>query len=256
MYLRLVHVKVRPEMLPFIPQAYDERIIPRLEEMSGCLYAGLVLSESHKDECISMTLWDTRAHAEDYEKSGLFGGLLEEAKPYLSDSSVWKIQLSEEMKLEYRPVPEEAVVKSYSLAAEPDAEIPDRGAADSMYLRIVSLKVKPGKTEELRRIFADEVIPALRSVRGCRYANLTESIEEKDGAVSLTVWDSKQDSDAYEASGRFDQMTDRIKHALADLFQWKMALERESGRRVATSEDLAVEHYSIVSGRRLRSPGD
>ena len=254
MYLRLVHVKIKPELLSLIPKAYNERIVPRLQGMRGCLYAGLILSESHGDECLSMTLWDTQAEAEAYEASGLFDELLREAKPYLSDSSVWKIRLSEEMKLEYQPAPEEPVVKSYALAAEPDAEIPADAGATSMYLRIVSLKVKPSRMDELRRIYADEIIPALRNVRGCRYANLIQSIEEKDEAVSVTIWDSKQNSDAYEASGRFDQTTERIQHTLTDLYQWKMGLQKGSGRRVVTSDDLAVAHYSIVSGRRLRSP--
>ena len=252
MYLRLVHVKVKTDMLSVIPQAYDENIIPSLRGTPGCLYAGLILSESHKDECISMTLWDTQEHAEEYEKSGQFDKLLEKAKPYLSDSSVWKIQLSEEMKLEYRPVTEEAVVKSYALAAEPDAEIPDGDETHSMYLRIVSFIVKPGKMDELRQIYADEIIPALQSVTGCRYANLTESMEEKNEAISLTIWNSKQDSDAYEASGLFSEMTDKIKHTLSDLYQWKMALEKQSGRKIATSEDMAIGHYNIVTGKRLR----
>jgi len=143
-------------------------------------------------------------------------------------------------------------VKSYALAAEPDAEIPDGDETHSMYLRIVSFIVKPGKMDELRQIYADEIIPALQSVTGCRYANLTESMEEKNEAISLTIWNSKQDSDAYEASGLFSEMTDKIKHTLSDLYQWKMALEKQSGRKIATSEDMAIGHYNIVTGKRLR----
>jgi len=252
MYMRIVQLKIKPETLSKFREHYDENIIPRFQEMAGCLYAGLIQSEHHEDECISMTLWDSQANAEAYEKSGFYKEHLRISQPYLSDSSVWRIQLSKELKLEYHPVEEEPVVKSYALLAKKDAKILDQDKTPMMYLRIVSVKIQPGKMEEFKQIYKEEIIPALRDVKGCRYAYSTESIEEKNEAISVTIWDSKEDAYEYERSGLFDELTDKLKHTFAELYQWKMALEKEGGGQAVTSEDLTVNYYNIVTGKSFQ----
>lgn len=250
--MRFVHLKIKPETLSKFQQHYDENIIPRLQKMPGSLYAGLMQSEQHRDECVSMTLWDSRTHAEAYEKSGLYKELLSESQPYLSDSSVWKIQLSKELKLEYQPVPEEPTVKSYALLAKKDSKILAQEKTPMMYLRIVSVKIKPGKIDEFKQIYEEEIIPVLSTVKGCRYAYLTGSIEEKNEAISVTIWDSKEDADDYERSGLFDELTNKLKHTFGELYQWKMALEKEGSGQAVTSEDLAVDYYNIVTGKSFQ----
>src|SRR5947209_19084279 len=101
MYMRFVQAKIKPERLAELRKQYDERVIPALQATKGCLYASLIRSEHHAGECVSMTLWEDRYHAEAYERSGVFAGLMQEAAPYLVDSSEWKIHLSDDLKLEY-----------------------------------------------------------------------------------------------------------------------------------------------------------
>ncbi len=251
MYMRLFQMKIKPEQLPAYRQFYDETVIPEFQKMEGCLYATLIRSGHHEDECISMTLWDTPAHAEACEQSRVFEKLLQEEKQYLADSSEWKIQLSKELKLEYTPVPEEPIVKAFNVAAGTDEKIPAQETGP-MYLRIVSLRIQPGKIEKFRRIYTDEIIPVLRSVKGCRYAYVTESAKEKNDVISVTIWDSKQDAENYETSGVFAQLVEKVKDTFSDLYQWKMGLQKEFGGKVATSEDLKVEHYSIVTGKSFK----
>ncbi len=252
MYMRFVYLKIKPETLSKLRQHYEEKIIPRLQKMPGCLYAGLILSELHPDEGISMTLWDSLKHAEDYEKSGLYDELLQGLQHYLSDSLLWKIQLSKDLKLEYQPVAEEPVVKSYAFLAKKDAKILAQDKTPVMYLRIVSVKIKPGKMEMFREIYREKIIPALSAVKGCRYAYLTGSIEEENEAISVTIWDSREDADNYEKSGLFNELTEKLKHTFAELYQWKMALEKEGVRQAVTSEDLAVKYYNIVTGKSFQ----
>jgi len=252
MYLRLVRVRIKRETLSVAQRLYDEKIASRLQAVPGCLYAGLMLSEHHEDECISMTLWDTQEHAEEYVESGLFKELVEEAEPYLTDPSEWKVQLSRNLELEYGPVPQEPVVKSYTMTAQTDSEVPPQEAGGRLYLRIVSARVQPKKMDELRKIYADEIIPTLRNTRGCRYAYLTQGIEETNEAISVTIWNSKEYADAYEEGGGFAELLDKIRHTFSEVYQWKMALEREFGGGVVSSGDYDVEGYSIVTGRRFR----
>ena len=67
--MRLVQAKYKPDSLSKIRQIYNESIIPRLQTMPGCLCVCLIKSELQTDEGISLTLWDSKEQAEDYEKS-------------------------------------------------------------------------------------------------------------------------------------------------------------------------------------------
>ncbi len=251
MFMRLVQAKVDPEKLRDFRLRYEGRIIPELQRIPGCLCVTLMQSEQHPDECVSMTLWETEEDAVSYEKSGLFTDFLENMRPYLSLSSQWKVELTRELKLEYKPVPEEPVVKAYPVVVQTDAGICGREESDRMHTRIVSIKTRPGKLEEFRRLYTTTILPALRGVKGCRYAYLIESGEQQNEALSVTIWDSREDAENYERSGLFDQLTQKVKHTFSELYQWKMALEGESSRKVRTSEDLSVEHYHIVVGKRF-----
>jgi quinol monooxygenase YgiN len=248
MYMRLVQTKIKPDKLSELRQHYNENVIPALKKMPGCLHACLIHDVQQPEEAISLTLWSTQEHAEAYEQSGMFQQLIQTAQPYLADASEWKIQLTKELKLEYLPVPEEPVVQSYTVAATMDEKMLPQEQADLMYLRIVSPKIKPGKLDEFKKLYVEEIIPALRATKGCRYAYLTESIKDKNEVISVTIWDSKQDAENYEQSGRFGELVEKTKHTFSELYQWKMALEKEFSGRVTTSEDLTVQHYDIVTG--------
>jgi heme-degrading monooxygenase HmoA len=121
-----------------------------------------------------------------------------------------------------------------------------------MYLRIVSVRVQPKKMNELRAVYAGEIIPALLSTTGCRYAYLTEGIEETDEAISVTIWNSKEDADSYEREGGFSELLSKVRHTFLEVYQWKMALRREFNGEVVSSGDYDIEGYSIVSGRRFQ----
>ena len=251
MYMRLVHVRYQPDSLAKVQQTYDESIIPRLQKTEGCLFASALKSEAHPGEGISMTLWKSRDHAEAYEKSGVFQELFDKVKPYLVDSSEWKVQLSEDLTLEYQPVSQEPVVKTYATAAQTDREGPPHEKTRLMFLRIVSVSIQPGEIDAFRRIYTDEVIPVLRNLKGCRFAFLTESMEEANKVLCITIWDRKEDADAYEKSGRYDELKGKLQHIFSGLYQWKMALDKESAEKLVTSEDLHVDTYSIVVGKRF-----
>jgi quinol monooxygenase YgiN len=219
MFMRLLQLKINLETLSELRRIYSEQIIPELQQVAGCRFACLIQSAQQEDECLSLTLWDTPTSAETYERSGKYQKLVGTVKPFLSDSSEWRIQLSQDLTLEYKPVETEPVVKSYAVGASTDAIIPSQEKSSLMFLRLVSAKVQPGKLEELRHLYTNVVIPALLSVKGCHYAYLIENTEEKNEAISLTIWDSQQDAENYERSGLFDELTDKIKHTLSTLFQ-------------------------------------
>lgn len=249
MYMRLFQVKIKPENFSEFRRFYDERLIPSLQKMPGCLFASLIQSEHPKDEFISMTLWKTQSNAESFVRGSVFQELLQEARPYFADSSEWKIQLSKDLTLEYEPVPTEPVVKSYTASAEFNDTGTPPVKPSLMYLRIVAAKIRHGMMEEARRLYKEIALPALHAVKGCRYAALTEGTEEANEVLFITIWDSKQDAENYEASGLYDSLKEKFAHLFSDLYQWRLALERDYGEDVATSEDLKVSTYNIVTGK-------
>jgi heme-degrading monooxygenase HmoA len=252
MFMRLVQVKVKSETADQLPLLYSEKIIPALQGIRGCLYASLIKSVSHPDESISMTLWDTLEHAEAYEQGGLFQKLMNEITPYLSDSSEWKIQLAKDFTWEYTPSSEEPVVKSYrvttAIPGHPGMADPDL----ALYVRILSVRLKTGRTEEFARLYSSEILPVLHNVKGCRYAFLTEGVEERNEVISVTIWDSKDAADVYESSGLFRKLTRKVHHTFSELYQWKLAVEKRSGAQVSTTDDLTVAGYNVVSGRMFQ----
>jgi heme-degrading monooxygenase HmoA len=248
MFMRLVQVKIKPESSDNLAALYAQRIVPVLQQTPGCIYASLIRSTSNPDESISLTLWDTAHDADVYEQSGAFQRLIGEAQPYFSDLSEWKIQLSKDLTLEYTPVSEEPVVRSYT-ETTPSTDRPSLGEVGRLFIRILSVKLQPGKTEEFAKIYQTEILPVLRSVQGCRYAFLTEGVEERNEVISLTIWDSKEAAEVYESSGLFRKLTKKVQHTFSELYQWKMAAERRSSVQVATTEDLDVKGYHVVSGK-------
>ncbi|MBL7960595.1 antibiotic biosynthesis monooxygenase [bacterium] len=246
MFMRLVHRKIKPESLSAYRAMYEKKFIPALQQTLGCQYAGLIQSSRHADECISMTLWDEKENAETYEKSGVFAEILQDAAPYLADSSEWRVQLSDDLTVQYQPVPVEPVVQAYRVATIASSQnIPQNS---SLYLRIVSPNVHPGKIEEFKQLYNVEILPALRTVKGCLFAFLTENIKE-DQVISVTIWQSKQDADAYEQTGVFSQLVKKVEHTFSEVYQWKMQLEKESGGKAVTSGEMKVEGYSMVAGK-------
>ena len=252
MYLRMVHVKYKPDSLSRIQDVYEETIIPRLEKTEGCLCVCAIVSEKEPDEGISLTIWNTREHAEAYEQSGVYQELLSEVKLYLAESSEWKMQLTKDMTLEYQPEEKDPTIKTYTASAQMDEKLPEQKESDRMFLRIVSHNIQPGKIGEYKEIYTREIIPALQQLKGCRFAFLTENMKEQNSMLSITLWDSKKDAEDYEKSGLFSQLKAKVSHTFSDFYKWKVALEKEYGGHVQTSADLKVDSYRVITGKSFQ----
>jgi heme-degrading monooxygenase HmoA len=247
MFMRFVQLNIETERLDDFERLYRERIAPALNGTPGCLFAGLMNRHGLTEECVSMTLWDTAEDARRYEESGLFEELLAEADPMISDSSEWRIRLSDDLRLEYGPVKEAPVVTVSSVRSASSESLPEDIRPDETYLRIVSARVQPGQFDALAKVYEEKIIPALASVDGCRYAYLVRGMQESDQALSITLWDSQSHAEAYEQSGRFADLVRLVRPMFSELLQWKMSLSPKKQDSTATSEDLTVEGYHVVT---------
>ena len=259
MFMRLVQMRVNPDKIFEFEEVYERMIIPALQHTPGCLYAGLVQSLEDEDDGISITLWSHQDDAFAYERSGKYAEALELARPFFSDSSEWRVQLSVDLRPEFWPVVPEPVVKSYAtdVSRLKGSGLPS-GQAGPMYLRILSMKLNPGKKHEFVEIYHREIIPGLRQVEGCLDAYLAEGVTGGNELLSITIWSGLKYARAYEATGEFDKLKRKVQHTFSNLALWKMALDEEPlpgsqgiAKRAVTSDDVAVRTYSIVVGKAL-----
>ena len=249
MFMRLLQLELNPDHIDEFKNFYDQTVIQQLQKMPGCIFAGLIKSGPEDTEFISLTFWETQQNAEEYEKSEVFKGLMDQARPFLSESNEWKIQLSDKMELEYAPVAEEPVVKKYTVEVQKEKDGKPKFQSSQMYVRIVSLKIQEGKMDEFKKIYLDTIIPALQNTSGCRHVFLTESINEKDDFISVTIWDDKKYADVYESSGSFKELVEKIRHTFSQFYLWKVALEKDYSAKVKTTDDMKVQAYNLVSGK-------
>jgi heme-degrading monooxygenase HmoA len=75
-----------------------------------------------------------------------------------------------------------------------------------MYVRMTFFKVKDGKMDALRDLYNKDVISAHKNHKGIRFVHLLECLENRNEGISVTVWDTKADLDAYETSGDYERL--------------------------------------------------
>ena len=249
MFMRLVHLSINGEYERTFRQFYNTIALPQLQNMEGCKMAGLIKSNTDKGQFISLTLWDEEKQAENYEKSKVYENLSEQVTHFLAESSEWKIQLSNDYRLEYKPATEASVKRNYAVAVSTKKTASSLKQQSGMYTKIVSAKIQQDKIQEFKTLYSEEVIPELENTEGCSFAYLIESLKEENEFLSISVWEDKSFAEEYEASGKFEELTAKVKHTFSKFYLWKMGLEQESKGKVETSEDMKIDNYTMVTGK-------
>ena len=80
-----------------------------------------------------------------------------------------------------------------------------------MFARVAWGKVKPGTWEAYERIYHEEILPGTRDVKGLRFRELLRGADDPNEGISLTLWESREDLDAYEQSSLYQRLTDRAR---------------------------------------------
>ena len=102
-----------------------------------------------------------------------------------------------------------------------------------MFARVAWGRVKPGTWEEYERVYREEILPATRDVKGLRFRELLRGTDDPDEGISLTLWESREDLDAYERSDVYQRNVDRARAFYAGEFWVKhfdVRLGQEIGR--------------------------
>ena len=249
MYMRLLQIMVNPDFEMQFHHFYKHTVIPSLQKTEGLRFVNLIKDSTQPGQFLSLTLWEELQQAEQYIKSDLYKRLSEEITPFLLQSNEWKIQLTDDLELEYKPIEERPRSKEYVVAVQTDLSTPELKGGHDLFVRIVSVKIQEGKVEEFISIYSSEILPTLKNTKGCLYAFLSENLKETDDFLSVSIWSSKVYANEYESSGAFEELTKKIKHTFSHFYLWKMALEQESKRKMHTSEDMKINHYTMIAGK-------
>jgi quinol monooxygenase YgiN len=250
--MRFVQLRINPEYTSKFYEFYKDKVISELQDISGCLFVSLIQGESEQSEFISLTLWETKNQARLYGKSELYKKFINEIKPFLAESAEWKIQLTKDLNLDYLPIQEEPVLKQYTVTETEEKNVSDPSTNTKMHVRIVAVKIQEGKLEEFRLLYKNEILTVLKKTPGCRYAFLSENLQDKNEILSITIWNSKKDSEEYEQKGQFDMLQNKVKHTLDSFYQWKMVLDNRPDVNIKTSADMKISHYEIVTGKNFK----
>ena len=80
-----------------------------------------------------------------------------------------------------------------------------------MHARLTFITIPSEKTEDIKRIFNGEIAPVVKAQKGNIGIRLLEPTNATDEFISLTEWESEADATAYESSGTYRALVDKIK---------------------------------------------
>jgi heme-degrading monooxygenase HmoA len=79
-----------------------------------------------------------------------------------------------------------------------------------MFVRLTYLSFLPGKVEAAKKIYYDELVPIVKQQKGNLDCTMLEPVDKTDDYISMTIWDNKEDADAYQTSGTYKQLVERV----------------------------------------------
>lgn len=249
MYMRFVRMRIKEDKSWTAQQFYRERVLPQLEATEGCHFAGFLQGTIHAGDCMSITVWDDAESAAEYEKSGVFDRLLDESDEMLQEAQEWKAEV---------PGTEGAVVfsgmepevEAGTITGDHDDEVLSQAGPGRVFVRLVSIRLRPGAFDEFQRLYDGEIRPALYKVPGCLDAFAVEDADDSSSVMSVTLWAREEDAVRYGLSGEYERLTQRLSDTFSDLYQWNPMLSdgADQGARAGRRSPDVDGYYLIVGG--------
>lgn len=80
-----------------------------------------------------------------------------------------------------------------------------------MFVRLTYIDFSPEHSDTIKRMFNDEIIPVVKAQKGNIGIWFLEPTDSADEYISLTEWETRADADAYESSGVYRELVDKLK---------------------------------------------
>ena len=82
-----------------------------------------------------------------------------------------------------------------------------------MFVRMLFTKIDPDGLEAVRALYyRDEIWGVIARQKGHRFHHLLESVDDPTEGVFVTAWDSREDAEAFERTGAYEELADKFTH--------------------------------------------
>lgn len=79
-----------------------------------------------------------------------------------------------------------------------------------MFVRLTFCKFLPERINEARKVYNEEVIPAIRKQKGLLNIRFLEPTDKVGDYISITEWNTKEDADLYESTGLYKKLVGKL----------------------------------------------
>jgi Uncharacterized conserved protein len=79
-----------------------------------------------------------------------------------------------------------------------------------MIVRLIFVNFLIGRLEEAKAIYHEEIVPVVKKQKGNLDCRLLEPLDESDDYISMTVWETKADAEAYHSSPAYREMIEKL----------------------------------------------
>ena len=80
-----------------------------------------------------------------------------------------------------------------------------------MIVRLTYLNFLPEKTEEAKKTYNEEIVAIVKKQKGNLECRLLEPVDKNDDYISMTSWETKADADAYQNSGVYKELVEKVR---------------------------------------------
>ena len=83
-----------------------------------------------------------------------------------------------------------------------------------MIVRLTYLGFLLGKADEAKKIYINEVVHVVKQQKGNLDCRLLEPVNKTDDFISMTVWETEEDANAYHTSGVYKQLVEKVRRPM------------------------------------------
>lgn len=80
-----------------------------------------------------------------------------------------------------------------------------------MFVRLTFCKFDPARIKDAKKIYNDEIVPAIRKQKGNLNIHLLEPTEKSEDFISVSEWKTMADAEAYHNSGLYQKLVGKLK---------------------------------------------
>lgn len=79
-----------------------------------------------------------------------------------------------------------------------------------MFVRQLYISVSPEQVHDLKRLYHEEIIPAVKYLKGYVECDLLEPVNAGDEFIGLSIWKRQSDALAYESSELYSKLRNEV----------------------------------------------